>query len=160
LVLNRIFRNFVAWGYRRRGFISRRRMTTFEGQLSAIRVEFLWNDEWIQGDKRWNRPPWWRPFNAFLHCWKPEHNGETFHDHPRWSITVCLAGQLIERTPWSERTLKPGSVVIRSRKAIHAFYVPPKYRGRTWTLFVVGRRNHRQNRYVIEGQTLNSSTNR
>ena len=151
-MLKKLFRNFAAWGYRRRGFISRRNMNTFEGQRSARRIEFLWYDEWIKGDKRYNRPPWWRPFNAFLHCWNPEHDGETFHDHPRWSITLCLAGQLIERTPWAERTLTPGSVVIRSRKAIHAFYVPPEHRGKTWTLFIVGRRNHPQNRYVIQDQ--------
>ena len=160
----------------------RQHVVTFDGVFSFFRFEFLWPDEhpdiwwdrhlrWLErqraegprlydsaswtgipADRRFNRPPWWRPFNAFLHCWRPKHEGEEFHDHPRWSITICLRGQLIERTPWAARTLTPGSVVIRSRKAIHGFYVAPENRGRTWTLFVVGRRNHRQNRYAIKLQ--------
>lgn len=156
----------------------RQPVVTFEGKLSFYRFEFLWPDEWPDiwwdrekdrlerkhahkiksvawtgiEDPRRNRPPFWRPFNAFVHCWRPEHKGEEFHDHPRWSITICLKGSLIERTPWAEKTLTPGSVVIRSRKAIHAFRVPPETRGKTWTLFIVGRRNHRQNRYSIEGK--------
>lgn len=71
------------------------------------------------------------------------------HDHPRWSVTICLRGEIIERTPWGERTLRPGSVVLRSRKAIHAFRLPNGRRGKTWTLFIVGRRNYRQNTYAI-----------
>ena len=46
-------------------------------------------------------------------------------------------------------SLQPGSIVIRSRKAIHAFRVPKEHHGKTWTLFIVGRRNHRQNTYVV-----------
>jgi hypothetical protein len=40
-------------------------------------------------------------------------------------------------------------VVIRSRKAIHSFEVSAGYRGKTWTLFIVGRRKHRQNTYEV-----------
>jgi hypothetical protein len=43
----------------------------------------------------------------------------------------------------------PGSIVFRSRKAIHAFRVPRETRGKSWTLFIVGRRNHPQNQYLI-----------
>ena len=39
--------------------------------------------------------------------------------------------------------------MIRSRKAIHAFEVPVEAMGETWTLFIVGRRKHRQNTYVV-----------
>jgi hypothetical protein len=90
------------------------------------------------------------PFNALLHCWRPDADyAEEMHDHPRWSITLCLRGELIERTPWRERRLRPGSIQIRSRKFIHKFEIPPEHRGKTWTLFIVGRRNHRQNTYQI-----------
>jgi hypothetical protein len=151
-------RKFIAWAVTRRGhYLYRRKMVTFDGKLAAFRHEILWRDEWIDGDQRWNRPPWWRPFNAFLHCWRPQHSGEEFHDHPRWSVTIVLKGQLTERTPWNAKLLKPGSIVIRSRKAIHAFQVAPEWRGKTWTLFIVGRRNHRQNRYEIKGQSLNTA---
>lgn len=157
-MLNRLVRKIIYWAVTRRGhYLWRRQMMTFDGKLSAFRHEILWRDEWIDGGKRWNRPPWWRPFNAFLHLWRPQHQGEEMHDHPRWSITILLQGRMIERTPWSERVLTPGSIVIRSRKAIHSFVVDPAHRGKTWTLFIVGRRNHRQNRYVIQGQSLNTA---
>ncbi len=71
------------------------------------------------------------------------------HDHPRWSITICLRGRLIEHTPWGAHVLSPGVIVVRSRKAIHEFEVPIGFRGKTWTLFIVGRRNYRQNTYRI-----------
>lgn len=173
-----MIKHFILWAIGRSWH--RLRVVTFDDQFSFSRFEFLWFDEphdaswdrtkawrasrpenadkidsqaWTgREEPRPNRPPWYRPFNAFLHCWRPTHNGEEFHDHPRWSITVCLRGKLIERTPWGERTLTPGSIVIRSRKAIHAFSVPHGYRGRTWTLFIVGRRNHRQNRYSIQAK--------
>lgn len=149
-----MIRAFIAWGVRRTHYCDRVGVVTFDRKRLFKRFAFLWPDEIVRKDKdgrpNWYRPPWWRPFNAFLHCWRPEPGSqEGFHDHPRWSITVCLQGKIIERTPWGDRTLTPGSIVIRSRKAIHAFQVPDGYAGRTWTLFVVGRRNHRQNTYVI-----------
>jgi len=176
--MGRLLTCFILWARRRAPH--RLRVVTFDDKFSFSRFEFLWGDEihdaswdrhkvwvlknlpagwrdssfWtgIEGTKKFNRPPFWRPFNAFLHCWRPEHDGEEFHDHPRWSITICLRGRLIERTPWATRILTPGSVVIRSRKAIHAFQCPKEHHGKTWTIFIVGRRNHRQNRYSIEAK--------
>lgn len=108
----------------------------------------LWPDEWVANDgTHYDRPPWWRPFNIFLHRWEAEHRDE-MHDHPRWSITICLKGRIIEKTPWGQRTLTPGSVVFRSRKAIHSFELPSS-EGETWTMFIVGRRNHRQNGFIV-----------
>lgn len=159
-MLDALVARFILWARRRARYRARvYRVVTFDNVFSFLRFEFLWPDEWpdVWWDRadrakfptRPHRPPWWRPFNAFLHCWNPKHDGEEFHDHPRWSITVCLRGTLVEATPWSERTLTPGSIVMRSRKAIHSFRVPKCSRGKTWTLFIVGRRNHRQNRYTI-----------
>lgn len=127
------------------------RVVTFDGKFLFWRFMPFWPDEWINGDgKRYNRPPWWRPFNALLHLWKPAPGTrEGWHDHPRWSITVCLRGRMTEHTPWGDNHLRPGSVVVRSRKYIHAFSIPEGYSGKTWTLFIVGRRNHRQNSYVV-----------
>jgi quercetin dioxygenase-like cupin family protein len=90
------------------------------------------------------------PANVFLHRWNPEPGTrEGFHDHPRWSITICLKGRITEITPWGRQELRPGSVVIRSRKAIHAFEVGEDHKGETYTLFIVGRRKHRQNTYIV-----------
>ncbi len=121
-----------------------RQVITFEGVRVFWRYEPFWFDEWNGR----NRPPWYRPFNILLHRW--EHGEDrAFHDHPRWSVTVCLKGRLIEHTPWDSRVLSPGSMVFRSRKAIHAFEMLPDS-GEVWTLFIVGRRNHRQNGYVVK----------
>lgn len=137
--------SFILWAIRHRhgrGYP----VVTFGGSHLFRRFEFLWPDEY--GGR--HRLPWWRPVNALLHCWSPAANQrEAMHDHPRWSITVCLRGRIIERTPWGERVLTPGSIVIRSRKAIHSFEVPAGFRGKTWTLFIVGRRKHRQNTYEV-----------
>jgi hypothetical protein len=64
-------------------------------------------------------------------------------------VSICLRGKIIEHTPWGDKTLTPGSMVFRNRKYIHSFSVPNGYQGKTWTLFIVGRRNHSQNTYVI-----------
>lgn len=148
---------FIEWAVSRSPH--RQGVVTFDGIFLFDRFEFLRRDEWT--DRQWDqhrdkyptRPgllPWWLPLNAFLHCWNPEPGSqEGFHDHPRWSVTICLAGRIIERTPWGERTLKPGSIVIRSRKAIHAFKVPENHSGPIWTLFIVGRRRYRQNTFTV-----------
>lgn len=139
-----IVSRFIAWAKRRCAYATP--VVTFGGSFLFTRYAFLWPDEW-EGK---HALPWWRPFNLLLHCWNPEPGQrEAMHDHPRWSITVCLRGRIIERTPWGERLLMPGSIVVRSRKAIHSFEVPAGYGGDTWTLFIVGRRKHRQNTYSI-----------
>lgn len=145
-----LLKRAIAWAVRRAG--SRRvNVVTFDRIFLFRRYEPFWRDEYVGRDGRhWNRPPWWRPFNVLLHCWRPEAGStEGFHDHPRWSVTICLRGKIVELTPWGERILTAGSVVLRSRKAIHAFRVPDEHRGRTWTLFIAGPRNHRQNTYAI-----------
>lgn len=148
---------FIAWAMRRASHSVR--VVTFDDRFLFDRYEFLRTDEWP--DQFWDahkdryparphRLPWWLPFNAFLHCWHPEGGTrEGFHDHPRWSATICLKGRITEITPWGRRDLRPGSIVIRSRKAIHAFEVPEGFAGETWTLFIVGRRRHRQNTFVV-----------
>lgn len=142
-----MIKKFILWAVRR----SRLRggwytVVTFGGSPLFRRFEFLWPDEY-QGQ---NTLPWWKPFNAFVHWWRPvPEQREAMHDHPRWTITIVLRGCLIERTPWKLRVLWPGSVVVRSRKYIHGFEIPEQYRGKTWTLFIVGRRKHPQNTYEI-----------
>lgn len=110
------------------------------GQRTFFRFCPWWHDEYISSDgTHYHRPPWWRPFNVLLHCWQNSDN-EWMHDHPRWSATICLRGEITEQTPWTKRVLRPGSIVLRTHRAIHRFEVTPRHRGRTWTLFIVGRR--------------------
>lgn len=140
---------FIAWAVRRAPHPQP--VVTFDGKDLFTRYEFWRLDEYVKDDGSIYRPlPWWRPINAFIHCWAPDPGSrEGFHDHPRWSITVCLKGEVTEVTPWGRRLLRPGSIVIRSRKAIHAFEMAPGFAGETWTLFIVGRRRHRQNTYLV-----------
>jgi hypothetical protein len=148
---------FIQWAVKRAP--REQPVVTFDDKFLFNRYEFLRRDEWPDSwwdeyrakfPKRPNALPWWMPFNAFLHRWNPEPGTEEgFHDHPRWSVTICLKGRIIERTPWGERLLRPGSIVVRSRKAIHAFAVPEGHTGEIWTIFIVGRRRCRQNTYVV-----------
>lgn len=132
-------------------WLYRFQVVTFDKKFLFWRHEVFARDEWINGDgKHYNRQPWWRPFNALLHWWNAEEGTrEGWHDHPRWSITIVLRGRLIEHTPWGDKSLSVGSMVFRTRKAIHAFSIPAGYAGKTWTLFIVGRRNHKQNSYTV-----------
>ena len=119
------------------------RVVTFDGVHLFDRYSPFWPDEWMGQ----NTLPWWRPVNILLHNWK-HGEAEAFHDHPRWSVTIVLKGRITERTPWKRKLLKPGSVVVRSRRSIHAFELPENA-GDVWTLFIVGRRKHEQSSYAI-----------
>lgn len=138
---------FIAWAQAREKH-PLRVVRHEDSQLLLLRYQPFWPDEWVVGNgEHYDRPPWWRPFNVLLHHWQTS-NREEMHDHPRWSITIVLRGRLIEHTPWTSLVLTPGSVVFRSRKAIHAFEMLPGED--VWTLFIVGRRNHRQNGFIVK----------
>lgn len=96
-------------------------------------------------DDEFEEYPWWTFFNVLLHRWVKS-DLERMHDHPRWSITIVLKGELIEHTPWRSSPLKAGSIVIRSRKAIHRFELVSDD---AWTIFIVGKRRHKQNWYNV-----------
>lgn len=138
---------FIGWSQKRESH-PLRVVTHEDRRLLLLRYQPFWEDEWVgPSGEHYARPPWWRPFNVLLHHWQASHR-EEMHDHPRWSITVCLKGAIIEHTPWGSRKLTPGSIVIRSRKAIHAFEMVPEA-GEAWTMFIVGRRNHAQSGYLV-----------
>jgi len=142
--MSRLRDAFLRWVINRSPAIG---VVTFDNNIRIFeRYEPFWPDEY-QGQ---NRPPWYRPFNILVHRWL-HGEGEAFHDHPRWSITLCISGTIVERTPWKRRTLRPGSIVIRSRKNIHAFELPEQD-DEVWTIFIVGRRNHSQNSYTVTPQ--------
>lgn len=122
-------------------------------RLANRYMPFL-RDEVQTGQNTIHKPlPWWAPFNLLLHHWLAHDDLNEFHDHPRWSVTICLKGELVEKTPWGERTLKPGAIVFRSPRYIHGFRVEREHSARTWTLFIVGRRRRAQNTYVITRRT-------
>jgi hypothetical protein len=120
----------------------------------AMRYAPFLPDEFLTGSNNiYRRLPWWTPCNALLHHWLSHDDGGDMHDHPRWSITICLRGQITEITPWGEKTLCAGSVVFRGTGYIHGFRVLPEHSARTWTLFIVGRRKACQNTYQVTRQS-------
>jgi hypothetical protein len=121
-------------------------------QKVAVRYAPFWHDE-IQGAWVAYPLPWYRPFNILLHHWQTHDDSVFMHDHPRWSLTICLRGQITEKTPWREKVLRPGSIVFRSHKYIHGFRVDKKHSCKTWTLFIVGRRRYCQNTYKVTRRT-------
>lgn len=146
-----MIRALILWLVRRTPYHRRCKVVTFEGNYEFRRFCPFWTDEYVSGaGTHFSRPPWWRPFNILLHHWRPDKDeAEPMHDHPRWTVTIVLKGQIIERTPWSERLLSPGAIVIRSRKAIHSFQLPPGQSGKVWTLFIVGRRDYEQSTFQV-----------
>ena len=120
----------------------------------AMRYYPFLPDESLTSNNRIHRKlPWWIPCNALLHHWLSHDDNGDMHDHPRWSITICLRGQITEMTPWGERTLTAGSFVFRGTRWIHGFRVLPEHSARTWTLFIVGRRKTMQNSYIVRRNT-------
>jgi hypothetical protein len=124
-----------------------------ENKVSTRRFHILWPDEyWDDARGLVNALPWYKPFNAFLHCWTGSDAG-LMHDHPRWSISIVLKGALLEQTPKKDKWLTPGSVVFRRSPYVHRLIVPDRHKGKTWTLFIVGRRVYRQHYYHDTGGT-------
>jgi hypothetical protein len=121
-------------------------------RVAIRRLPFL-QDEIQRGDDTIHRAlPWWAPLNIILHQWA-QHDDILMHDHPRRTATIVLRGEIIERTPWGERRLRAGSVVVRGHRYIHGFRVEREHSCRTWTLFIVGRRRHLQNTYHVLRRT-------
>lgn len=160
MISARLLDGFLAWARRRcERMGGARQVVTFDDQPLFLRYEFLridetddhtWDGMRPRPDRRPRQLPWWTPCNVFLHVWDLAGGvAEQFHDHPRRSVTICLRGRIVEMTPWGERLLKPGAVVIRSRKAIHAFRAADGFAGECWTLFICGRRRWRQNTYEV-----------
>jgi hypothetical protein len=151
MAVEKLVNSFILWAIRRAP--KRGRITTHAGEFLLSRFAFLWPDEYFSREdgKHYNRPPWWRPFNMFVHCWRPKKYGEEFHSHARWTITLCLRGKLLEQTPHGHDTyLTPGSIVVRSRNAMHAVSIPQDHHGKTWTLFICGRRKGKKKAFRRE----------
>ena len=148
-----MIRTLIAWAVKRSGFGTD--VINSNNVPNMRRFAFLFPDEfWCEARGRMiNKRPFFAPFNAFLHCWRSGDTGH-MHDHPRWSITIVLQGMLWEETPNGVETLTPGSVVFRKASAIHRIVVPEEHRGRTWTLFIVGRRKHAQHYYNNFGEPV------
>lgn len=150
-ILNRLIDKFIGWGVRTAMSNS---MVNSNDEVNAIRYHPFWPDEyWCKGVGLVNARPWYLPFNILVHNWVKGDQGD-LHSHPRWSITILLRGVAIEETPTGLKWLTPGSIVFRRSSAIHRMVIPRVYEGKTWTIFIVGRRRKKQNYYTPSGELV------
>lgn len=96
--------------------------------------------DFIIGDRYMLR--WWviprnRYFNIYLHHILHSDDDRALHDHPWWSLSLCLSGQVLEYRKGMElRYVSAGDVVLRSARAAHRLELRDK--ADCWTLFVTG----------------------
>ncbi|TQV82816.1 hypothetical protein [Aliikangiella coralliicola] len=94
-------------------------------------------DQVIGGDylKRWYVIPRNRFFNIYLHCFNRSDDDRALHDHPWWSLSILLKGELIEHTFNSVRHIPRLLPIIRSAKLAHRLEL---VKGPAWTIFITG----------------------
>ena len=88
--------------------------------------------------RRWWIIPRNKCFNIYLHQMLHDDDDRALHDHPWWSVSICLRGQIIEHdnTVFRKRLFQ-GDVVFRDGKTPHRLSFP---QGQARTLFVTGPR--------------------
>lgn len=115
--------------------------------------------DFIIGDRymlRWWLIPRNRFFNIYLHHVLHSDDDRAMHDHPWWSISLCLAGQMRELSaraadawpdagvaagydpspPTRLREVRQGDLVFRSARALHRLILSGGEE--CWTLFLTG----------------------
>lgn len=87
--------------------------------------------------KRWYIIPKNRFLNVYLHCFGGSDDDRALHDHPWWSLSFLLKGELLEHTFNGVRHIPRFLPVIRSAKLAHRLElvnIP------AWTIFITGPR--------------------
>jgi len=85
--------------------------------------------------KRWFVIPRNRFFNIYLHCFTGSDYDRALHDHPWWSLSILMKGELIEHTFNAKKTIPRWLPIIRSAKRAHRIEL---VRGPAWTIFITG----------------------
>lgn len=86
---------------------------------------------------RWYVIPRNRFFNIYLHKIIRSDDDQALHDHPWWSVSILLEGELLEFMETSYRVPKRFIPVVRSAELAHRLVVLD---GPVWTLFITGPR--------------------
>jgi len=74
--------------------------------------------------RRWHLIPKNRWFNIYLHCFEGSDSDRALHNHPWWSWSILLKGELTENykhSLWENHSLHR-----------HIWRLRPYYRSRTW----------------------------
>lgn len=120
---------FLAWlafggrsGKKTGRFLSVRNISGLDGEQYLIRRYLL---------------PRNRIMNVYLHKFLGSDHDRALHDHPWYSVSVVLKGELIEHLPNDvSRTIKRGKITIRNPRFQHRIELP---KGQTaMTIFITG----------------------
>jgi len=88
--------------------------------------------------RRWWVIPRNRFFNIYLHHFLKDDDDRALHDHPWWSASLTLDGDMIEVYRKGKedhvRCVVTGDLVFRSGKFAHRMIVPRP----SWTIFITG----------------------
>ena len=86
--------------------------------------------------QRWFIIPRNKYFNLYLHRVLKSDDARALHDHPWWSLSLCLDGRMREhRSDKEVRVISSGGLVFRSAKAAHRLEL---FDGSCVTLFATG----------------------
>src|SRR3989304_8508241 len=96
--------------------------------------------------RRWYLWPRNRLINLYLHVYRRSDDARALHDHPWWSLSICLFGQYDEligyrgnRAEVAETRFRTaGDVVLRSARHSHRIAVDGRLADQVWTLFLTG----------------------
>jgi hypothetical protein len=94
--------------------------------------------DFVIGDNYMHR--WWliprnRYLNIYLHKIMHDDDDRALHDHPWWSVSFLLKGELLEVHKNGTRSPLRFFPLIRSAKFAHMLKVA---KGPVWTLFITG----------------------
>ena len=127
LIAMTVFLLWLVLGGRRQrngigGFLSVRRITGLDGSDYLIRRYLL---------------PRNRVFNVYLHKFLGSDDDRALHDHPWYSFSILLKGNLIEHLPdGTTRKFKTGKITVRSPEFQHRIELPEGESA--MTLFITG----------------------
>lgn len=84
---------------------------------------------------RWHMIPRNRFLNIYLHCILKDDDDRALHDHPWYTLSWCMRGELLEYAH-DMRIIRP-SIIPRYRSATFAHRLTVRS-GPVWTLFITG----------------------
>lgn len=93
--------------------------------------------------RRWWVIPRNKHFNVYLHHMRHDDDDRAAHDHPWWSISLCLKGYILEKEyhpeskTYTDNHIRKGNFKYRSSSYAHRLVLPE---GDAWTLFITGSR--------------------
>lgn len=94
--------------------------------------DFIVGEQYLE---RWYVIPRNRFLNIYLHKFTGDDDDRALHDHPWWSLSILLKGELKEHSFKGVRLIPRWWPVIRSAKFAHRLEL---VKGPVWTVFVTG----------------------